>query len=154
MKTISVFLIFIFLGCATTNNREVPEPKGNIKFVQELLNNHKKINIFLNDTNISHKALIYKLKYKKNELQDYIELNKFNLGYDVEYIDTIKKIYTPFTEYYSYEHEIKIKSKYNNQILWFGFTYDDEADRWKICGYWFCNNPIEMIHYGEPCDKK
>jgi hypothetical protein len=153
-KIIPILAIMLFIGCSSINNQNFPSPKGNEKYVKEIIENYENLYDFLNDTNISSKFLIKDLNGITDNLYENIIKNKFQFGYKIEYIDTVKKIMVPFSNVFYYKHAIKIRSDYNKDIIWIGFTYDDDAKKWKIREFWYCNNPVEMIHFDEPCDKK
>lgn len=152
---IVIFILFIICcSCSSLFKFGKPCPKGNENYVKEIIENHENLYRFLNDTNISNKFLIKDLNNIINDLHEHIVNNKFQYGYKIEYIDTVRKISVPFSDSFYYKHAIKIRSNFNEDIIWFGFTFDGFTNKWKIREFWYCNNPVEMIHYDKPCDKK
>lgn len=155
MRIINIILIFLLISCKTISNQSMVEPKGNEKYVIEIFENYNNLYRFLNDTNISYKFLRIDLKIIADKLYEHITKNKFQNGYKIEYIDTVRQTFIPFSNISYYEHKIKIRSNYNKEIIWIGFTNDINVKKWKISEFWYCNNPMERA-WGEdvPCDKK
>ncbi|MBP7509774.1 MAG: hypothetical protein KA807_18320 [Prolixibacteraceae bacterium] len=165
MKTkIQVVLLIIFLlqlnSCQTTKyGFNKSDLKANYKIVEKIINNVDSLysifsdpslvdkNIFLNKKNIEISNAI---------LTEHILENKFLNGYD--FVDEdITEFYSDdpkIVKHFYYEHKIKIKSRYNGEIIWFVFI-NETGTVWKFASFYFCNNYNERSpHNPVPCDKK
>jgi len=172
MKNITITAVIILLlillnSCQTTKyGFTKQELEKNYEFVERIMKNIDSLNIILNDTSkvvttISKYADIieieknwlkeYLLESKFLDGYDYVDENIFFIGYSPESTNIIDnnviKIYT---------HGIKLKSRYNGEIIWFLFQ-NEEPKVWKYSSFAKCNNFIGWTPELEPvvpCDKK
>lgn len=163
-----IFLVniaFILSSCQTANSDFTKqELKNNYEFVESVLKNIDSLNFILSDTSkvvttiSKHKVDI---RIEANWLKEYLLENKFIEGYDYVGEDLYYNFYildigNNSEEKKVYTHGIKLKSKYNGEIIWFLFGKDAIYSS-KYKGFEKCNNYLERVQelkYVIPCDKK
>ncbi len=160
-----VSIAFILSSCQTANSDFTKqELKKNYEFVESVLKNIDSLNFILSDTSkvvttiSEHQENI---RIETNWLKEYLQENKFIEGYDYVGEDLYYNFYNldignNSEEKKVYTHGIKLKSKYNGEIIWFLFGKDAIYTS-KYKGFKKCNNYLERVQelkYVIPCDKK
>lgn len=151
-----IILSLVTLGCATQKYSQFPDYKGNIEIVKNIIKNYDNLDVYLNESDICDSIFLkYSIKYEIKFLKEHIIKNKFYEGYNFEIIDDLSygKIGSESISFQT--NGIKIRSNFNNDIIWFYFNVDIGKTKWKLNSISFCNNP-EQRAWGEdvPCDKK
>ncbi len=162
-----VSIAFILSSCQTTNNSFTnQELKKNYEFVESVLKNIDSLNLIISDTS---KVITTISEHQENIrivtkwLKEYLLENKFTEGFDyvdedIYYMKYNSKLgdYSEENTRKAYTHGIKLKSKYNGEIIWFLFGKDAISTS-KYKGFEKCNNYLERVQelkYVIPCDKE
>jgi hypothetical protein len=153
-----VFLIFYLTicSCSTIKNHSFPDYSKNIEIVKSIIKNYDNLDVYLNNFDICDSIFLkYKIKYESKFLKEHIIKNKFYEGYNFEIIDDLAYGQIGSEPISFQTHRIKMRSNFNNDIIWFSFTTKIGEKKWKLNSFDFCNNPEQMV-WGEdvPCDKK
>lgn len=164
-----IFLIFISLeiSCSTINEKSILDNESNVFTVKQIIENYLNLEKYLNNKSISDTFLLnFGFKYEIPSLKDHIIKNKFYEGYRFEITDSITKIFIlthnftgekPLfdTNNYVISNLIKIRSNFNNEIIWFVFKYYKDQKLWKLRFAHYCNNYNERaLGEVDSCDKK
>jgi len=162
MKTIIKLAFFILIfqiyGCHTYYGLNRSELNDNYKFVEYIMSNIDSLDSIFSDTTKVDSYISLDRKEIQREIRRitrHITENKFLDGYD--FVDEDLKKYEEARDsgiYYFYRHRIKIKSRYNGDIIWFVF-FIDPPNTWKFSQFHFCNNyNVQTPDSAFPCDKK
>lgn len=165
-----VFFIFYLTicSCSTIKNQSFPDCEKNVNTVKKIIDNYLTLEIYLNNKTISDTFLIKSgFKYEIPTLKEHIIKNKFYEGYKFEIKDSIEKLYFLTHNYngekslfdtnnYVIYNLIKIRSNFNEDIIWFIFDYYKDEKKWKFLSAEYCNNYNQRV-WGDvdvPCDKE
>ena len=151
-------LISILISCQTTKyDIKKSELKKNYKLVEYLINNKDSLYSIFGDSSIVYESFAINDEMRESEaksLYNYIIAHRFLIGYNFvdEEIEALHD--TIGDKILFYLHNIKIKSKYDGQIIWFIFTSDNK-NNWKLTNFYFCNNYNEQLLSPDvPCDSE
>lgn len=157
MKTIiPIIFLFFLIGCSSIKNQNLPSTKNNKIFVENIIKNYNNLNNFLNNKKLCDTFLLdYSFELRMEKLKVHIVSNKFNEGYTFEIIDSIGIHQIELNNTIFYINNIKIRSNYNKDIIWFSFRFYNSENIWKLTSFDFCNNSSQRAWGGNvPCDKK
>lgn len=162
MKSINVISLIIFImltvnSCKNYYGIEKSELKQNYLYVEHLIKNADSLyNIFQDKLKVdeSNSKDEWTLRFTSDLLKKNIIEGKFQDGYDFE-DEEIHQVYdNEERKNYSFLYLIKIRSKYNQDIIWFEFLKETNSS-WKLLSFYFCNNYQEQKQSPlAPCDKK
>lgn len=155
MKKIITIFIFL-LGCSSINNLNLPSTKNNQVIVNEIIKNYENLNNFLNNKKLCDTFLLDdSFELWMVDLKSHIDSNKFYEGFIFEVMDSIgiHRISNHNDDFYI--NEIKIRSNFNKDIIWFAFKYYNVEKTWKLRFAEYCNNYNQRVWEEDvPCDKK
>lgn len=148
MKTINVILVIIIIilsvnSCKNYYGFERTELKQNYLYVDYLIKNADSLYFVFQDTSKVHKIKNKderSLRFTSDLLQKNIKKGKFQDGYDFVDEDFYAVQDNSTKKILWYNHLIKIRSKYNKDIIWFEFNNDEPKTTWKLMMFYFCNN--------------
>ncbi|HPO63843.1 MAG TPA: hypothetical protein PK762_12255 [Candidatus Kapabacteria bacterium] len=162
MKTINILAVIIFMiltfnSCKNYNGIEKSELKQNYLYVDYLIKNADSLYFVFQDISKVHKSNSsdeWTLRFTSDLLKKNIINGKFQDGYDFEDDETHQVYDNQERKNFSFLHLIKIRSKYNQDIIWFEFIKETNSS-WKLHSFYFCNNYQEQKMSPQlPCDKK
>ena len=163
MKTIIKILILMTLitqlfSCKSYYGFSKSELEVNYKFVDYIMNNIDSLKSIFNDNSkfIHANDMSEEIKQLRiDRLKNHILINRFLNGYTYE-DEEFRAIYDySRINIICYEHSIKIKSIYNDDIIWFEFINYEPRTSWKFLSFYFCNNyNAQKMSPELPCDKK
>jgi len=163
MKTIMKIVLLIIIltqliSCKSYYGFSKSDLEKNYKFVEYIMNNIDSLYTILSDTSkiyFSSSMTKERIQYRVDNLFEHYNENRFIMGYN--YVDDdFKAVYNHSSNTIAYYlHCIKIRSKYNDDIIWFEFTIDEPRTSWKLLAFHFCNNyNAQRMSPELPCDKK
>lgn len=151
-----IIIILFYCGCSTVNKEDIkfPDYKRNIEIVKKIINDYQHLDLILTNPEIVDTNYFKDVEHYVSKLTNHIITHRFNKGYKIE-IDDDLSIGAFGTDPPSFLiHKIKVRSKFDNDIIWFGFYVNIGNKNWHFNQFYFCNNPWEQNPHGKPCDKK
>jgi len=162
MKKISVIsgiilILLIFNSCKNYYGFEKSELKQNYLYVDYLIKNTDSLYFVFQDTSKVHKINSIdekRLRFTSDLLKEHIFKNRFQDGYDFVDADFYAVQDLSTKKILRYNHLIKIRSKYNKDIIWFEFINYEPKTSWKLIMFYFCNNfNAQKMSPEIPCNK-
>ena len=160
-QIIKIFILIIILtqlfGCKSYYGFNKSDLEKNYKFVEYIMNNIDSLQIIFSDTlkmNVSSSMNNDIIKFLVDNFNEHYIKNRFFDGYDYVDDDIIAVYDNNASKILYYLHKIKVKSRYNNEIIWFEFIKKSSI-KWKLLLFYFCNNyNAQKMSPDLPCDKK